>query len=307
MSAMPMSETPNVPVAKSAPPKKSFGQRLWKSVRDFPMLYLGAFLVLALVFVAVFAPLLAPYDPAKVFNNGLTSQGVPVPPSGQFLFGTDANGRDLLSRLIFGSRVSMVVGLVSAVMNLILGIGVGLAAGFFRGWTDSILMRITDVVLAFPLLLLAMALVAVLGPSELNVLLIIGAVGWGTMARLVRGQVLAIREFEYVQAERALGASSFRIMFRVILPNIFGTVIVFAMLNVGLNILTESALSFLGLGIEPPTPSWGNMIDQGMTTYQIAPWTMLFPGAALALAVLGFNLLGDGLRDVLDPHNTTHG
>lgn len=291
---------------QTSTPTKPLGQRIVKSIKDFPMLYVGGFIVFCMIFVALFAHVLAPHNPNEVFSNGLNANGTPVGPSREFLLGTDGNGRDILSRIIYGTQVSITVGLVSTVINLVLGVSIGLFAGFFSGWVDNVLMRVVDVVLAFPFLLFSMALVAVLGPSERNVLLVIGILGWGTMARLVRGQVLAIREFEYVQAERAVGASSIRIMFRVILPNIMGSIIVFSMLNVGNNILTESALSFLGIGIQPPTPSWGNMIEAGIQTYQYAPWTLFAPGLALAIAVLGFNLFGDGLRDILDPRNSTH-
>jgi peptide/nickel transport system permease protein len=278
---------------------------LRRSMREYPMLYLGGLIVLLLVAVAVFAPVLAPHDPTTQFQNGLNPDGTPVGPSHAFPFGTDSVGRDILSRLIYGARVSLIVGVVSTVINLVLGVVIGLVAGYFGGWVDNVLMRVTDVILAFPVLLLAMALVAVVGPSLWSVLWVIGVVGWGTMARVVRGQVLAVKELEYVQAERALGASHVRIMFRVILPNVIGPVIVLSTLNVGNNILTEAGLSFLGIGIQPPTPSWGNMIQEGIQTYTFAPWTMWFPGLALVLAVLGFNLLGDGLRDILDPHSTT--
>ncbi|WDM02810.1 ABC transporter permease [Alicyclobacillus cycloheptanicus] len=292
--------------ATPASTNKTFGQRLWKSMKDFPMLYIGAFIVLLMVVVAVFAPVFAPHNPDAVFSQGITAQGTPVGPSKMFPLGTDGNGRDVLSRIIYGTRVSLTVGIVSAIINLVVGTFVGLLAGFYGKWVDNVLMRVVDVVLAFPFLLLAMAMVSVLGPSMWNILLVLGITGWGTMARLVRGQVLAMREYEYVQAERALGASGLRIMLRVILPNLFGTAVVFSMLNVGNNILTEAALSFLGIGIQPPTPSWGNMIEGAMQTYQYAPWTIWFPGLAVIIAVLGFNLLGDGLRDILDPRNTQH-
>jgi ABC-type dipeptide/oligopeptide/nickel transport system permease subunit len=306
--AMVHTEIPSMPPTPATPAStnKTFGQRLWKSMKDFPMLYIGAFIVLLMVVVAVFAPVLAPHNPDAVFSQGITAQGTPVGPSKMFPLGTDGNGRDVLSRIIYGTRVSLTVGIVSAIINLVVGTFIGLLAGFYGKWVDNVLMRVVDVVLAFPFLLLAMAMVSVLGPSMWNILLVLGITGWGTMARLVRGQVLAMREYEYVQAERALGASGLRIMLRVILPNLFGTAVVFSMLSVGNNILTEAALSFLGIGIQPPTPSWGNMIEGAMQTYQYAPWTIWFPGLAVIIAVLGFNLLGDGLRDILDPRNTQH-
>ncbi|MCL6627087.1 MAG: ABC transporter permease [Alicyclobacillus shizuokensis] len=298
-------ETPPAP-AEAAPPAKPFTRKFWKSVRDFPMLYLGALIIVLLILAAVLAPVISPHNPTTQFSDGLTESGIPVGPNAKFPLGADNLGRDILSRVLYGAQVSLLVGVISTVINLVLGVLVGTVAGYFGGWVDNVLMRVTDVILAFPLLLFAMALVAVLGPSLWNVLFAIGVLGWGTMARVVRGQVLAVKEFEYVQAERALGASNTRIMFRVILPNIIGPVIVLSTLNVGQNILVEAGLSFLGIGIQPPTPSWGNMIEAGMQTYQVAPWTLWFPGLALVIAVLGFNLLGDGLRDILDPRNTQH-
>lgn len=288
------------------PPKKSFGKLLWKSMRDFPMIYLGGAIVLFLAVVAIFAPYLAPYNPVTQFNNGLTAQGLPVAPSKLYPWGTDSLGRDILSRVIYGSRVSLEVGVFATIINLVIGVPVGLISGYFGGVVDMIISRIVDTVLAFPLLLFALALVAVLGPSITNIYITIGVLGWGVIARVVRSAVLSIKEFEYVQAERALGASTLRIIFRVILPNTLGPVIVLTALSVGGNILLEAALSYLGIGVQPPTPSWGNMINEGLNTYQFAPWTLWFPGLALVVAVLGFNLLGDGLRDVLDPHNMTH-
>lgn len=268
------------------------------------MVYIGGFIVLFLVLVAVFAPLIATHDPTYGYDNGLSNIGTPLGPSHEFIWGTDDVGRDIFSRVVYGARVSLIVGVVATLISLVIGVVVGLVAGFFGKWVDYVLMRLTDVILAFPFLLFTMALVAVLKPDLKNVLIAIGVTGWGTMARVVRGSVLSVKEFEYVQAERALGASGIRIMFRVILPNIIGPIIVLTTLNIGFAILTEAGLSFLGIGVQPPTPSWGNMIQDGMGIYQLAPWTLYFPGFALLLSVLGFNMLGDGLRDMLDPHNT---
>lgn len=287
------------------PSKKPLMKRIWKSMRQFPMLYLGGLIVLALIVCAFFAPIIAHYPYAKVFQDGISSEGTPVAPNHQFIWGTDEVGRDVYSRVIYGSRVSLTVGFFAMIISLVIGTTLGLLAGYFGGIVDLIVMRFTDTVLAFPFLLFTMALVAILSPSEKNVLIAIGVLSWGTMARVVRGEVLSVREFEYVQAERAIGASTVRILFRVILPNILGPVLVLAALSVGFNIILEAGLSYLGIGIQQPVPSWGNMINEGLQNYQFAPWMMWAPGIALVIAVLGFNLLGDGLRDVLDPQNVT--
>lgn len=270
------------------------------------MVYLGAFLILFLIFVAVFAPWISTHAPNYQFNSGLNQDGTPVGPSHMFVWGADENGRDVFSRVVYGSRVSLQIGFFATFISLVIGTTFGLVSGYFGGWVDTLIMRLTDSVLAFPFLLFALALVAILGPSIFNVYLSIGVLGWGTMARVVRGQVLQAKEFEYVQAARALGASKIRIMFRTILPNIWGPVVVLATLTVSQNILTESMLSFLGIGVQQPTASWGNMIQEGLSNYQFAPWLMIYPGIALLIAVLGFNLLGDGLRDILDPRNSSH-
>jgi peptide/nickel transport system permease protein len=286
--------------------KPSLTKRAWKSFRTFPMIYIGSAIVLILLVFAVFAPWIAPHPYAKQFANGITSNGMPTSPNHKFIWGADALGRDVFSRVIYGSRVSLEVGIFASLINLLIGVTLGLISGYFGGIVDTIIMRVTDTVLAFPFLIFNMALVAILSPSITNVFIAIGILGWGVMTRVVRGQVLSLKEFDYVQAERALGASNNRILFKVILPNVIGPVIVLSMLNVGLNILTEAGLSYLGIGIQPPTPSWGNMINEGLQAYQYAPWILWYPGIALLLSVLGFNLLGDGLRDILDPHNVTH-
>ena len=298
---------------KAIPSKKSFGARLWKSMRQFPMVYLGALIVLLLFITALFAPYIAhAFSPGSLkgpdwqWNSGLNADGTPHAPSAKFIWGADELGRDVFTRVLYGSRVSLEVGIFASFISLVIGTTLGLTAGYFGGFVDTVIMRFTDTVLAFPFILFAMALVAILGPSVVNVFIAIGVLGWGVMARVVRGQVLSVKEFEYVQAERALGASAGRILFRVILPNVLGPVMVLTTLSVGFNILAEAALSFLGIGVRPPTPSWGSMISEGLQTMNFAPWMLWAPGLALLVAVLGFNLLGDGLRDILDPHSVTH-
>ena len=260
--------------------------------------WFGAGVVLLMVLAAVAAPLIARHDPTHIdLINGL--QG----PSAAHWMGTDIQGRDVWARLVYGARVSLSVGLVSQGIALALGLLLGLVAGYYGKWVDEIVMRLADVTLAFPTLLLLIALVAALQPSLTVVFLTIGLVGWAGMARLVRGQVLVVRELEYVQAMRALGARNPRIILRHVLPAVIAPVLIAATLGVAAAIMAEAALSFLGLGVQPPTPSWGAMIADGRDLSQLrgAPWTSLFPGLAIGLTVLGFNLLGDALRDALDP------
>lgn len=267
-----------------------------------PNVRIGGALVGAVLLVAIFGPLLAPIDPAvQDITHGLSDQGAPVGPSAAHLLGTDPLGRDLLSRLLVGARISLLVGVAATTIALSIGLLVGLVAGYFRGWTDTIAMRAVDVLMSFPFLLLCIALVAVREPGIDNVLLVLGLLGWTTMARVVRGKVLSEREKEYVQAARALGLGHGRILFRHVLPNVVGPVMVLATLGVAGTILAESVLSYLGLGVPPPTPSWGSMISEGQAWYRLAPQLIFIPGACILVTVLGFNLLGEGLRDVLDP------
>jgi len=224
-------------------------------------------------------------------------------PSASHWLGTDVQGRDIWSRLVFGARVSLTVGLISQGIALLLGVTLGLLAGYYGRWVDELVMRLADVTLAFPTLLLLIAMVAAFQPSMGVVFATIGVVGWAGMARLVRGQVLVVRQLEYVQAIRALGAKDIRVMLQHVLPNVIAPVVIAATLGVAGAIMAEAALSFLGLGVPPPTPSWGSMIADGRDLDQLrrAPWTSVFPGMAIGAAVLGFNLLGDALRDALDP------
>ena len=260
--------------------------------------WFGGGVVVLLVLLAVAAPLVARHNPIAVdLINSLQ------PPSWDHWFGTDIQGRDVWARLVYGTRVSLTVGLVSQGIALALGVLLGLIAGYYGKWVDEAVMRLADVTLAFPTLLLLIALVAALQPSLTVVFLVIGLVGWAGMARLVRGQVLVVRELEFVQAERALGAADARILAYHILPSVVAPVVIAATLGVAGAIMAESSLSFLGLGVQPPKPSWGSMIADGRDLYQLrrAPWTSVFPGLAIGAAVLGFNLLGDALRDALDP------
>jgi len=276
-------------------------ERVKRALRRDLRAWFGVGVVVAIVLLAVLAPLVSHHDPLEIdLVNQL--QG----PSPAHWLGTDIQGRDVWARLVYGSRVSLTAGIVSQAIALMLGLSLGLLAGYKGGWIDELVMRLADVTLAFPTLLLLIAMAAALQPSLTVVFFTIGVVGWAGMARLVRGQVLVVRQTEYVQAERALGAGDLRIMVRHVLPNVIAPVVIAATLGVAGAIMAEAALSFLGLGVQPPTPSWGAMIADGRDLSQLrgAPWTSLFPGLAIGAAVLGFNLLGDALRDALDPRAT---
>jgi peptide/nickel transport system permease protein len=249
------------------------------------------------VLLAIFAPLIAPADPLAIDY----AHPAAPPGAGGHLLGTDAVGRDILARLIYGTRISLQVGLVAVGIAATLGTTVGLAAGYYGGWVDSVLMRTVDVFLAFPVIVLAIGIIAVLGPSLGNVVIALGLVAWTTYARVVRGQVLVLRELDFVHAARAMGVGDWRLLTRHILPNTLAPIIVLATVGMATAIIAEAALSFLGLGVQPPTPSWGTMLNEGRGFLRTAPHISTFPGLAIMLTVLGFNFLGDGLRDALDP------
>jgi peptide/nickel transport system permease protein len=263
-----------------------------------PLFILGLFLVAGLVLIALLGPLLVAYGPleADMLNPPA------APPSATHPLGTDDLGRDTLSRLVYGARISLQVGLAAVALASIPGICIGILAAYRGGWIDDVINRIFDAMMGFPSLVLALAIVAIVGPSLLNVELAIASASLPQYARLVRSQVLAVREFDYVTAARASGAGDARIMFRHVLPNVIGPSLVQASLGVGFAITAEASLSFLGVGVQPPTPSWGSMIQTGFQYLEVAPWLVIAPGTMIFLAVLGFNLLGDGIREVLDPH-----
>jgi peptide/nickel transport system permease protein len=262
--------------------------------------WFGVLVLVVILFLAATADVLTPYDPS--YQN--YSQ-VLQPPSADHPFGTDEIGRDVYSRVIYGSRISLEVGVVAVGIGLIAGVLIGLVAGYYCGWVDEILMRVMDAVQAFPALVLALAITAALGPGILNAMIAIGVVYVPAFARLVRGQALSVRERDYIVAARLSGAGPWRIMLRHIWPNVTAPIIVQASLGTAFAILTEATLSFLGLGVRPPTPSWGSMLQTGYQYLSQAPWLSIFPGAAIYLTVLGFNLLGDGLREALDPRLRT--
>ena len=260
-----------------------------------PVGAVGALLVLLLMVVALAAPLLAPYDPVAQPAKRL------LPPGGRYLLGTDEFGRDILSRIIFGSRVSLQVGVISVGIALALGGTLGLVSGYYLGIVDSLVQRLVDIMLAFPGVILIIAIASVLGPSLTTAMIAIGLVYSPSFARIVRGPTLVVMQQQYIEAGRAIGARPWRLMARYVLPNIAAPVIVQTTLAFSTAILAEASLSFLGLGTQPPDPSWGTMLGAGRKYMELAPWVAIFPGLAIALTVLGFNLLGDALRDALDP------
>jgi peptide/nickel transport system permease protein len=281
------------PRPQAAPrPAPAFAVRFSRT----PVAVAGAAIVAGYLIAAAAAPGLSPHDPLS-----MASQSLLAPPGGAYPFGTDQFGRDLLSRLLYGTRVSLTVSIASAVLALLAGGFVGVASGVYGGRIDGFLMRLMDVIFAFPAVLLAIAIMAAAGTAVWTVIVAIGVVYTPQFARVSRASVLATRNLEYIDAAAALGAGARRVLFRHILPNISAPLIVQTSLSLSLAILTESALSFLGLGTQPPTPSWGNMLAESRRFMATAPWTAVFPGATIAVIVLGFNLLGDGLRDLLDP------
>ena len=262
----------------------------------------GMVLIIALVGAAIFAPLLTSYDPTAIDLGQQLLR-----PSRLHWLGTDIQGRDILARLLFGARISLSVGLGAQTLALLVGGTLGLASGFYGRWVDELVMRIADVTLAFPTLLLLIAMVAAFQPSITVVTITIGIVGWAGVARLVRGQVMVVRNLEYVQAARALGGSDVRILLRHVLPAVTAPLVIVGTLGIAAAIMAESSLSFLGLGVQPPTPSWGGMIADARDLSQLrrAPWTSVAPGLTIGCAVLAFNLLGDALRDATDPRQLT--
>jgi peptide/nickel transport system permease protein len=271
-------------------------REFWTRLKRNRMAMTGLGLVLGLFVVSIFAPWLAPYDP-----NHIDLKQVLMAPSQAHLLGTDTLGRDVFSRIIYGSRVSLKVGFVAVGLATLIGLLVGALAGYYGGWVDSALMRLVDLMLCFPAFFLILAVIAVLEPSIWNIMAVIGLTSWMGVARLVRAEFLSLREREFVTAARALGASDLRLILRHMLPNALAPVMVSATLGVAGAILTESALSFLGLGVQPPTPSWGNILTAGKDNIEIAWWLSVFPGLAILVTVMSYNLLGEGIREAIDP------
>ncbi len=289
---------PNGPQADQTA-ELSMSALMWRRYRRHRLAMVGAVIILLLILAAILAPVITPVDPAA--QNLLERL---KPPSSEHWFGTDLYGRDVYTRLIYGARISLEVGFVSVSISVLVGVVVGAISGYYGGWVDSVIMRITDVFLSIPVFFLILTVIAFFEPSPLNIMGVIGLTSWPSLARLVRGEFLSLRERDFVQAARATGARDPRIIFRHILPNAMGPIIVSATLRIASAILVEAALSFFGLGIQPPTPSWGNMLNEGQPYLLRVPpawWTAVFPGAAIFLTVMAFNAVGDGLRDALDP------
>jgi peptide/nickel transport system permease protein len=279
---------------------RTFWARLWRR----PRARVGVALVAIVLLCALFAPLLTPYSPTEQFRDGLSQTGTPLPPGGHYLLGTDGLGRDLWTRLIYGAQVSLLISIVANGTAALFGTLIGMLAGYYHGIIDTILMRLTDVLLAFPAILLALALGSVLRPSIPVVMLILVIITWPTLARLVRSQVLTIRERQFVESAQASGAKDGYILWRHILPHTLTVTVVWTTLSIASAVLIEASLSYLGVGVPLPTASWGNIIREGNTAYRIAPWLILVPTLAILITTFGFNLLGDAIRDALDPRTS---
>jgi peptide/nickel transport system permease protein len=277
---------------------RSFGAMAWRRFLRHRLAILGAIIILALIILALFAPWLAPQDPNKV-DIMSAREG----PSQKYTLGCDVVGRDVLSRLIYGTRISLSVGLVAVAIYVVIGVILGSIAGYFGGWPDMLISRVIDAVLSFPPLMLILVIVGLLGPGLFNIMLVLGLLGWPQVARLVRGQILAVREELYVVSSKSVGARSRRIILTDVLPNIMSPIIVDATFGVARAILIEAGLSFLGMGVQPPTASWGNMLNdaQSLSILESMQWMWVPPGLMIFLATISINFVGDGLRDALDP------
>jgi peptide/nickel transport system permease protein len=283
-------------VPKSSGEQEKLRHLFWKRFRKNGLALVGALIVIFLFIIALMAPVISPYDPGQINIKRVLQE-----PTAKHIFGTDSLGRDVLSRMIWGSRISLLVGFVAVGIATLIGIFLGALAGYYGRWVDNLIMRFVDIMLCFPTFFLILAVIALLEPNIWNIMIIIGITGWMGVARLVRAEFLSLKERDFTVAEKALGAKDFRIIFRHILPNAMAPILVSATLGVAGAILTESALSFLGIGVQPPTPSWGNILTAGKDNIEIAWWLSLYPGLAILMTVLGYNLLGEGIRDAIDP------
>lgn len=290
----------NAPAETGEVRQPSQARQIVKRLFHHKMAVIGLFFIVLFTLMAIFAPLVAPYDPVAITGQ------FSAPPSAEHLLGTDAVSRDVLSRLIYGARVSLSVGLGSAICTIAIGSVLGLLAGYFGGAVDMVIMRVTDVLMSFPMIILMMVLSTIVGSGIWKVALIIGCLTWPMVCRLVRSNVMSIKEQDFIKSSITSGLSRINIIFKQILPNVVGPILVNATFSIAMAILTESSLSFLGLGITAPTPSWGNMLadTQVISIFTTMPWQWVAPGACIVITVLSFNFLGDGLRDALDPRNT---
>jgi peptide/nickel transport system permease protein len=267
----------------------------------------GIAVIAVIVAMALLAPVITPFSPDAQLFEGLTLEGAPLPPGEAFLLGTDLLGRDLFSRLVYGARTSLVIGVVANGVAVLIGATIGIAAGFIRGFFGALLMRFTDLMMAFPALLLAIVLAAMFRPSLWIVALVIAMVNWVQVARVIYTETISLSERDFIEAERSLGASRLRILVQHIAPHLVSTMVVWATLGIATTVLLEATLSFLGIGVQPPTPSWGNIIFENQTYFTTAPWLVFIPGAAILLLALSFNVVGDALRDILDPRQKGRG
>ncbi len=275
--------------------------RAWRRLLRDPLACAGIVIIGGVTIAATAAPAIAPFDPTEQFFDGLTLEGAPLPPNQEFWLGTDLLGRDLLSRLLYGARTSLIIGVVANGAAVAVGTLLGVIAGYIQGWIGAAIMRFTDLMMAFPALLLAIALAAIFTPSLWIVAMVIALVNWVQIARVIYTETTALAEREYIEAARALGAAWPRILFLHILPHLIPTILVWATLGIATTVLLEATLSFLGIGVQPPTPSWGGIIFESQSYFLSAPWLVFFPGIAIMVLALAFNLVGDALRDALDP------
>jgi peptide/nickel transport system permease protein len=276
-------------------------QDFWNRFRRDRLAVIGLATILLLLVFGLFAPAIAPYDPNQQFFDGLTLEGSPLAPGERFWFGTDTNGRDQFSRLLYGARTSLLIGILANGIAVIIGSFLGVTAGYLRGTAGAAIMRLTDLMMAFPPLLLAIALAAILKPGLAIIIVVIALVNWVQIARVIYSETVGLSERDYIEAARALGAGPLRILFRHLLPHLVPTITVYATLGIATTVLLEAMLSFLGRGVQPPTPAWGMMIFESQSYFLSAPWLVFIPGAAILILALSFNLVGDGLRDALDP------
>jgi peptide/nickel transport system permease protein len=275
--------------------------RILREIARRPTALFGLLVITAVVICSLAAPLLAPFPPSEQLFDGLTLEGAPIPPDATYLLGTDTLGRDVLSRLLYGARTSLIIGLIANGTAVAIGLFVGMTAGYLRGPIGNAMMRFTDLMMAFPALLLAIVLAAIFRPSLWIVALVIAMVNWVQVARIVYVETSGLVERDFILAERSLGAGHGRIILSHILPHLMPTAIVWGTLGIATTVLLEATLSFLGIGVQPPEPSWGNIIFESQSYFTAAPWLVFFPGAAILLTALSFNLVGDALRDILDP------